>query len=294
MRIPTEADWRSEPWCLDAKYAYQNFHGKSLGEAVKLFEDNALRYQEDVLFMPSRVFGYYIKAYMTYLTSDAAQGDSDGASCFIALIAFKAEHQPADIAPLWPEIEPVLKRLADHQEWYEALWEVYGSFRSGIHKIVERGFETSFDTTLPEVVPQGISLQDCFRSGPLSLTVAAQLFRNSGIVGIDPTSKKSDVLRVFGPPDANGGGEGCPYGFAEWVRYDRLNRSIHFAFDGDEVAAVTIMHPHSLAGTSSLGEIDAEILATKRAFQAWNALFDPPAHDANANPTTPSVDEGSR
>jgi len=62
MDIPTEDDWRSEPWDLDVEYAYSNFHGKTMAEAIQLFEENALRHEEDVLFMPSRVFGYYLRA----------------------------------------------------------------------------------------------------------------------------------------------------------------------------------------------------------------------------------------
>jgi hypothetical protein len=253
MKIPTEADWRSEPWCLDAQCAYRNFHGKSLEEAVKLFEENALRYQEDVVSMPGRVFGYYLKAYMTYLMSDAAQGDSDGASGFITLIAFKAEYRPEDIAPLWPEIEPVLKRIAEHQDWYDALWEVYGSFRHCIHEIVERGFDTSFNTTLTEAVPEGITLREFFRSERLTLAVAVQVFRNSGIEGIDSTSTKTDVLRVFGPPDASGGGEGCPYGFVEWIRFDRPDRWIRFELDGDAIANVMMIPPYPSDGLPHSG-----------------------------------------
>ena len=41
--------------------------------------------------MPSRVFGYYLKAYIAYLMSDAAKDDSpDGASCFLSLIDYKS------------------------------------------------------------------------------------------------------------------------------------------------------------------------------------------------------------
>lgn len=54
--IPTEADWRSEPWDLDVPHAYQHFVGKSHEQAVALFQENALLNQEDVMFMPRACF----------------------------------------------------------------------------------------------------------------------------------------------------------------------------------------------------------------------------------------------
>lgn len=52
MDIPTEADWRSEVWCLDCESAYKRFAGKTRDEAVAMFADNALLYQEAVMLCP--------------------------------------------------------------------------------------------------------------------------------------------------------------------------------------------------------------------------------------------------
>ena len=68
--IPTEADWRSEPWDLDIPHAYQHFAGKSHEQAVELFQENAIYYQEDVMFMPRKCFPFYLRAYMEYLLSN--------------------------------------------------------------------------------------------------------------------------------------------------------------------------------------------------------------------------------
>jgi hypothetical protein len=140
MDVPTEADWRNEPWCLDAAVAYEHFHGKTTAEAVQLFEQNALYYQEDVLFMPSRAFGYYARAYAEYLMSEAAQGDSDGASAFISLLKFKAQWKPEDVRPIWPELRPLLERLANEQDRFDAIPEIYGDFRTRIQTLAAFGF----------------------------------------------------------------------------------------------------------------------------------------------------------
>lgn len=140
MNVPTEADWRREPWCIDVPYAYDHFHGKTMDEAMQLFAKNALYYQEDVLFMPSRVFGYYACVYAAYLISDAARGVSDGASAFISLLEFKAEWKPEDVRPIWPELRPLLERLTNEQDWFEALPEIYGDFRTRIQALAAFGF----------------------------------------------------------------------------------------------------------------------------------------------------------
>ncbi|MEI7929683.1 MAG: hypothetical protein WCH40_14125, partial [Verrucomicrobiales bacterium] len=70
MNIPTEIDWRSEPWDLDIPYAYKHFFGKDLQEAFDLFVDNSACYQEDIMFMPLVCFRYYVLAYTSYLLSE--------------------------------------------------------------------------------------------------------------------------------------------------------------------------------------------------------------------------------
>jgi hypothetical protein len=140
MEIPTAEDWQFEeqPPDLDEAWAYKNFYGKTFEEAVRLFEENAFHYQEDLYYMPGRVFGFYLKAFIAYLMSDAARGECDAASSFIHLIRSKAKNRRDDIIPLWPEIEPALRRLAEHQADYGADREVYGSFRKRVGEIARQ------------------------------------------------------------------------------------------------------------------------------------------------------------
>lgn len=129
MSIPTEADWRSEPWCLDIPIAYEHFFGKSLDEAFALFVKNALYYEEDVMFMPLICFRYYIHAYMSYLLSPSSAGDSDGGSCFFGLVEGRLVDIQTSDSHLLARVEEVLRRLRDNQEFYGASEEIYGSFR---------------------------------------------------------------------------------------------------------------------------------------------------------------------
>lgn len=130
MTIPTEADWRSELWCLDVPNAYEHFFGKSLEDAFSLFVENAFCYQEDIMFMPLACFRYYIHAYTSYLLSAASAGDSDGASCFFGIVEIRLTDIRTSDSHLKESVEAVLRRLRDNQDFYDAPERFYGSFKS--------------------------------------------------------------------------------------------------------------------------------------------------------------------
>ncbi len=241
--IPSEADWRSEPWGVDTPDAYRNLFGKSIAETVKLFEENSLRYQEDLMFMPARAFTYYIQAYCAYLLSEAARGDSDGASAFLSVIQVRAQQQPDAVRQQWSVIEPVLARLAADQGFYDASWPIYGDFRILTREIVEQGFAVSFDTSGPEIVPAGVTFADMgFTGRTFPVAVAVQLFRNSGICEITEASTKEDVVRALGQPEQSGGGAHQQFGtIPEWIRYRLPKCVLRIAFKEDRIADVMLL-----------------------------------------------------
>lgn len=137
--IPTEIEWRSVPWCLDIPYAYDHFFGKTLAEAIQLFEENAIYFQEDLMWMPKPCLSFYLDAYIDYLLGDSSAGDSDGASCFFWLIEIRhLEIGSFDRATI-SRTRQVLERLATRQSWYAADVEIYGDFRErakSMHKLL--------------------------------------------------------------------------------------------------------------------------------------------------------------
>lgn len=288
MHIPTEHDWHSEEWNPDTGWAYANFHKKTMEEAVRLFEDNAFGYQADLMYMPSRVIGFYLKAYIAYLMSDAAMGDPDAASCFIALIEFRLQIKRDDIEGLWASIEPVFKRLAERQADFDAEWAIYGSFRSRIHEIVRQGFSASFDTATLEIVPESVTMWDAAYGvpRPLPLAVAAQVIRNSGIDQIDEQSDRSVVFRTFGTPTTAGGGPHPKFGsLTDWFRYDCPNCVIRFAFDGEAISNVMFLPP-SQPSEPRVSRADA--------FAAWEALFRPGPLDTGSDEDVRSKETNPR
>lgn len=136
-QIPTEDDWRSEPWCLDMPHAYKHFFGKSVDEAVMLLMDNSVYYQEDLMFMPRRCLEYYITAYIDYLMSDASEGDSDGAFCFFGLVECRHEEIIGFEAETTTRTKTLLERLARQQSWYDADPTIYGDFAVKAQRMLE-------------------------------------------------------------------------------------------------------------------------------------------------------------
>jgi hypothetical protein len=133
--IPIESEWRSESWNIDVDSAFEHFGGKSKEEAMQLFQKDAARYQEDLLYTPTACFPYYLDACMTYLRSRAADGDAEGAAGFISLITDRAREYPDEVRDLWPEIFPTLRHIAVNQEHYGADEENFGSFHEQIESL---------------------------------------------------------------------------------------------------------------------------------------------------------------
>ena len=136
MKIPDKEDWE-EAWTgLDAACAFKNFYRKELKDAIALFEQCALIYQEDLAYMPELPFKYYVRAYTHYLLSEQSRGDSDGGSCFLSLIKIKLRENPDWLDDSWAEIERVLRKLATEQTFYDASPSIYGAFPRKVDKLL--------------------------------------------------------------------------------------------------------------------------------------------------------------
>jgi hypothetical protein len=133
--IPDEKAWHSQDWNDDTVTAHQHFFKKSLTEAVSMFAEYSLLYQEDVMFMPFIPCCYYLQAYSNYILSERATGDSDGAICYITLIKVLngvAENFPAELCEV---IGKALNHIARSQGLFDAKIEIYGSFEDRISDI---------------------------------------------------------------------------------------------------------------------------------------------------------------
>lgn len=128
MKIPDETDWRNDHGDLDIDSARKNFFGLRLDEAENRFRQNALSYQEDVIFMPPACFAYYLHAYLNYLLSSDSRGDSDGASCFFGLVECRSQDLARLPAETRAKVSLVLEKLGTGQDYFDADESIYGSF----------------------------------------------------------------------------------------------------------------------------------------------------------------------
>ena len=97
----------------------------------------ALNREEDLMFMPAICFRYYLPAYLAYLTSDKASGDSDGASCLFGLIDHRFDELSVDPSLLRQAAETIAY-VGERQEWYDADAEIYGSFEQKANRLLRR------------------------------------------------------------------------------------------------------------------------------------------------------------
>ena len=135
MTKPNKSDWgKIKKGHLDAECAYKQFAGKSLAEAQKMFEKNALYYQEDLYYMPPIAFNYYATAFINYILSEKSKGDSDGASSFLYLtIEILKEDYLEATSEIKHSFIETAKLIANNQKYYEADIEIYGDFLD-LHK----------------------------------------------------------------------------------------------------------------------------------------------------------------
>jgi hypothetical protein len=136
--IPSDDDWHSEPWDLDAAHAYGVFAGKTIEQAIALLKENCLYYSEDIMFMPAICLRYYINAYIAYLLSEESRAAADGANGFLGLVEHRLVDLRAGEAPLIDAIEVTLRRLADRQDWYDAPAWIYGDFSSRSDELIRQ------------------------------------------------------------------------------------------------------------------------------------------------------------
>ncbi|MEM8496062.1 MAG: hypothetical protein AAF663_11830 [Planctomycetota bacterium] len=129
LPIPSANDIGSAS-CLDEASALRNFLGKSHDQAVALFQDNFLYYQEDLMWMRPAGFGFYIYAAVEYLVSADADDDSDAANTFVALIEWWLDEDPEAIAPVRGLLRDACLEVISEFPRFNAEPDIYGNLKN--------------------------------------------------------------------------------------------------------------------------------------------------------------------
>jgi hypothetical protein len=144
MGIPSQSDWgETDENDLEAKSSLESFLGKSFSDAEAMFRRNALYYQEELQSLPAIPFNFYAPALASYITSESAKGDSDGASSFLhMLIWILRSNRQVIAASTERTLVQAANQVAQQQEFYAAPEDIYGKFTdfyAEIQRLAENG-----------------------------------------------------------------------------------------------------------------------------------------------------------
>ena len=123
MTLPTRAEIDLYG-SLDEAVACEHFLGKTLDEAVAMFEENSLAYQEDLMWMGPRAFAFYVPAVTRYLATEAARGDSDLVSCMLGNIRFRRDE--VEFALARDEVRRLIEVIVSNWLKFEVDESIYG------------------------------------------------------------------------------------------------------------------------------------------------------------------------
>lgn len=135
MALPTKEEINVHN-SLDERSACEHFLGKTLEEAESLFRENALRHQEDLMWMGPVAFCYYVPAYVHYLESPDSNGDSDAVSCFIGLLEFRLKYCRDHLLPIAPLLRDACRRILTDFNRFDASAEIYGDIRTRCDRLI--------------------------------------------------------------------------------------------------------------------------------------------------------------
>jgi hypothetical protein len=78
--------------------------------------------------MPRAAFQYYVFAFVEYIRSSEAEGDSDAGSVFLRLLASREKKDPGSVKTIYSELRETVNFVAANQEYFDASPDIYGSF----------------------------------------------------------------------------------------------------------------------------------------------------------------------
>lgn len=113
LSLPTERDFDPFDGDLDAQYAWRNFGGLSITEALTLFRENPIHYQEDFMFMGGRAFIFYFPVLDTFLREFRLTEHEDDSQAAIIGSGITAQFG-WPTAPHLIAIHPAIRSLADY------------------------------------------------------------------------------------------------------------------------------------------------------------------------------------
>lgn len=130
MTLPTESEINPIPDDLDGQVAVKHFLGKTVQDAVAMFADNSLVYQEDLMWMGPKAFCFYLPAVLKHFRQES---DPDLVASIASVLEFRLEHDATDIRPSFPTIAAICAHLLKLDEG-----DVASGERKRLHDLLGR------------------------------------------------------------------------------------------------------------------------------------------------------------
>jgi len=97
MQLPTAREINPVAENLDGQYAERHFLGKTVGDAVALFEEQFMVYSEDLLHMGVGAFIYYSPAAIAYAESGGGKYDCDVAHQLLSVLSHRWHYESSEL-----------------------------------------------------------------------------------------------------------------------------------------------------------------------------------------------------
>jgi hypothetical protein len=111
--LPTEHDFDLYGGNLDAQSAWRNFGGLSIADALTLFRENPIHYQEAFMFMGGCAFVFYFAVLDAFLREFRLTEHQDDSQAAIIGSGVAAQFRWPTASYLVP-IQPAIRSLADY------------------------------------------------------------------------------------------------------------------------------------------------------------------------------------
>ena len=123
---------------LDEIDALEHFGGKTLLEAEVLFRENGQFYAEDLMWMGSKAFCYYLPAARKYLESDASSGDYEFVSGLCTACGFRFDEEFESVSAAIPEMRAIATVVLRKWREYDIDDDIYDEDKDWYTKIAQR------------------------------------------------------------------------------------------------------------------------------------------------------------
>jgi len=136
VKIPGAEEWAGYGDDFESRETQAYWFGKSLDDMQSGFPDGlSIQRAHELLYMPRRVYQFYIFAFAQYVMSETAVGDSDAGSCFLGNLIAREEHDPGSVREVYERLAPTVEFVGGSQARFDADHDIYGDFAEKAEKI---------------------------------------------------------------------------------------------------------------------------------------------------------------